>query len=736
MPTTQQPEQKIDIVNPMAGAHVIRAGDVQLAVGFPEEVVKAWMKSGTQVNAWLIPDVRTAHGIVQWALEFPLYYALFIRGTFGKGEKLPVVVTRRAWPDVVDYLRLTLLGLTRDEMKTAGVDAATNEMLAKESDHLALKHRDGRIAAIEDFLEPIFFDDEGMARVGALNIRSHGNNTWSFFTAEDRVEEWKLEAPEGQQPTYAALIPPSSTPVMPQPCELIMLGASNGFDVNGACSNMLVQANGRFVLVDSGPYIRTTLRHAGVGLNQIGALIITHAHEDHAVGLSALLETRHRLQLFISRENAAIMRRKLAILNPQVHSPGTLLDDTFDLVHVKPGEEYAFGGLMMRFHYTFHSIPCTGIEFSVATGDGVRRALVVGDSDSRAHIDAAAAAGALSPERYEQLCALYRWDGELIIADAGEGAIHGAPVDFKDSRAQVVYVHTGKLKDEDNARYTLARPGYRYTVISDQPRTTALERGLGQRALCQAFPTTEAESLNVMLDAATVFNANSGQIVVREGESSRDLYVVLTGELSVVTSSNGKPVHVARVDAGEVFGERAAVNGAPRAATVMAVTPVRLMRIPGTVFGRFSTDNALPTSLPEVWIKRTALDAIGLLESASTTIKNQLAVAAVHRAVEPGATLIREASTSNTVYVLVHGRVQVYKGNSPLMVNGAPVIVEPGTLIGETAPFLNQPRNASIVTLDECEVLAIRGQDFKRIVEKSPQLFCHISRTVRQRAAA
>ena len=109
---------------------------------------------------------------------------------------------------------------------------------------------------------------------------------------------------------------------------------------------------------------------------------------------------------------------------------------------------------------------------------------------------------------------------------------------------------------------------------------------------------------------------------------------------------------------------------------------------------------------------------------------------AVPRTAPAGATLIRESSTSNTVFVLVRGRVQIYKGQSPLLVDGAPIIVEPGTLIGETAPFLDQPRNASIVALDACEVLAIRGKDFKRIVEKSPQLFCHISRTVRQRTAA
>lgn len=717
---------KIEIQTVTAGAHVIRAGQWQLAVGFPEEVVKAWLKAGAQVNAWLVPDLRTAHGIVQWAFEFPLYHALFVRGTFGRGEKIPVIVRREVWRDVVDYLRLTLLGLTRDEMRAAGVDADVAEMLAKESDYLALKRGDA-VAQIEDFLEPIFFDGEGVARLDTLTVRTHGNNTWSFYTASDRVEEFHLEVPACQVPTYAANIPPATTPALPQPFELIMLGASNGFDVDNACSNMVVQANGRFLLVDAGPFIRTTLRHAGVGINQLGGLVITHAHEDHAVGLSALLETRQRLQLFISRENAAIIRKKLAILNPLVASPQTLLDDAFDITLVETGKDYAFGGLGMRFHYTMHAVPCTGLELSVQGPAGKKRVLVTGDNDSREHIDRAAQLGAISPARHAQLLALYAWDGDLVLADAGGGAIHGQAADFADSRVEVVHFHTGTLA----GHHTLARAGYRYTLIADSVQPSTLERVLAQRALVAAFPHADADGITVLLDTASAGSVNTGHVVLREGELDRDLYIAISGELRVV---RGDDV-IGRIDAGEVFGERAGVGSTPRQATVIATTPSRLVRIPADEFVRFATALQLPTSLPALWEKRQMLDGIPMLREASSSIRNALAHHAVVRNVEPGATIIREASASDTVFVLVRGRVQVYKGASPLLVNGAPIIVEPGTLIGETAPFMQQPRNASVVTLDECDVLAIRGKDFKRIVERSPQLFCHISRTVRQRAA-
>jgi CRP-like cAMP-binding protein len=611
-------------------------------------------------------------------------------------------------------------------MLAAGVDPQVAEMLANESDYLALK-REGAVAQIEDFLEPVFFDAEGVARLGELAVRTHGNNTWSFYSADDRVEEFHLEIPEVQLPTYAANIPPATTPVLPQPFELIMLGASNGFDVDNACSNMVVQANGRFMLIDAGPYIRTTLRHAGVGINQLGALVITHAHEDHAVGLSALLETRQRLKLFISRENAAIIRKKLAILNPLVASPQTLLDDAFDVVIIEAGIDYAHLGLGMRFHYTMHSVPCTGLELSVQGPGGKKRVLVTGDNDSREHIEAAAAKGAISAERFAQLASLYAWDGDLVLADAGGGAIHGQTADFAESGAEVVHFHTGKLAGS----FTLAKAGYRYTMIADHVQPSTLERGLAHRALVAAFPDADADDLTVLLDAATATSVNTGHIVLREGEADRDLFVAISGELAVSRCG----AVIGRIDAGEVFGERAGVGTTSRQATVIATTPTRLVRVPSDAFVRFARDLQLSASLPAVWAKRQMIEDIPMLRDAASSIKNALAHHAVARNIEPGSTIIREASTSDTVFVLVRGRVQVYKGQSPMLVNGAPIIVEPGTLIGETAPFMQQPRNASVVTLDECDVLAIRGKDFKRIVEKSPQLFCHISRTVRQRAA-
>lgn len=727
---------ELGLARVMTGAEILSAGDVQLALGFPEEVVKGWLGAGKKPTAWLIPDRRTAGGIVQWALEFPLYHALFVQGLFAKGEKIPVLVHRRDWPDLCEYLRLSLLGLTREEMAAEGVKPAVLAELAAEGEHLALKRRDGSVAQVEDFLEPHFFDQEGVVEFRSLRIKSHGNNTYSFFAGHDRIEEFRLELDGAQRPPYTEPLLPAAAPSIPQPFEVIALGTGTGFDPTGPCTSLLVQASGRSLLVDSGPYVRTLLEHCGVSLNQLSALVLTHAHEDHSVGLCALLGLTHRLTLFVTRETAAIMRRKLAILNPDVANPASLLDDAFDVTYVEPGRPHDFFGLELLFRYTMHSIPCTGVEFSMGQGGVRRRVLIVGDHNSRANIEGAAGR-VLGERRLAELRSLYAWQGDLLVYDAGAGSIHGVAADFADNASTTVAcVHTGSLPPRERHLYSLSRPGHRYTIVAENARPTAIERGLAHRALGEAFPDADPEWLSALLDSGEALSVNRGHVVVRQNDRLQDLFVALTGELAVLAEREGSPEELASIQAGEVFGEMAVVNEAPRSASIRAETPARLLRIPGAVFKAFARMARLQEILPELWEKRRDLQSVGLLANATVTARNSLARRAVRRRILPGTTLILEGSHSNTVFVLVKGRVQVYKGQEPLLVRGVPVIVEPGTLIGESAPLLEQTRNASIVALDECEVLALRGADFKRLVLGSPQLFCSVSRIVRERCAA
>jgi CRP/FNR family cyclic AMP-dependent transcriptional regulator len=76
--------------------------------------------------------------------------------------------------------------------------------------------------------------------------------------------------------------------------------------------------------------------------------------------------------------------------------------------------------------------------------------------------------------------------------------------------------------------------------------------------------------------------------VLREGEESDALYVIVSGEVRVTSSgeAGGPPRDLGPLGPGGYFGEIGLLQGIPRTATVTAVTPAELLRITGEDFLR------------------------------------------------------------------------------------------------------------------------------------------------------
>ncbi|MFN8233383.1 MAG: cyclic nucleotide-binding domain-containing protein [Actinomycetota bacterium] len=66
-----------------------------------------------------------------------------------------------------------------------------------------------------------------------------------------------------------------------------------------------------------------------------------------------------------------------------------------------------------------------------------------------------------------------------------------------------------------------------------------------------------------------------GQVVVEEGLLGETLFVVLSGEGKVVRRGR----KLARVLPGDFFGELSALDGGPRTATIVAETPLVVLRL-------------------------------------------------------------------------------------------------------------------------------------------------------------
>jgi CRP-like cAMP-binding protein len=71
-----------------------------------------------------------------------------------------------------------------------------------------------------------------------------------------------------------------------------------------------------------------------------------------------------------------------------------------------------------------------------------------------------------------------------------------------------------------------------------------------------------------------------GRIVVSEGDPGASIFIIASGSVRVlVVGGHGRPLEIRRLDAGDFFGEVAALSGKPRSATVVAVVACELLEI-------------------------------------------------------------------------------------------------------------------------------------------------------------
>jgi CRP-like cAMP-binding protein len=61
-----------------------------------------------------------------------------------------------------------------------------------------------------------------------------------------------------------------------------------------------------------------------------------------------------------------------------------------------------------------------------------------------------------------------------------------------------------------------------------------------------------------------------GEVVVREGEETREMFVIQKGEVEVTKRVGGHEVHLSVLKRGAIFGEMALLEGLPRSATARA----------------------------------------------------------------------------------------------------------------------------------------------------------------------
>jgi len=104
-----------------------------------------------------------------------------------------------------------------------------------------------------------------------------------------------------------------------------------------------------------------------------------------------------------------------------------------------------------------------------------------------------------------------------------------------------------------------------------------------------------------------------GEIIIQEGETSRDLFLLAEGVAEVSRKIQDKSIILSEIEPPQVFGELAFYSGFPRMATVRAKTKVEV------VIFRYEILKDQIAELP-TWIKRTLDTLINRIKSCDKRI--------------------------------------------------------------------------------------------------------------------
>jgi CRP-like cAMP-binding protein len=118
------------------------------------------------------------------------------------------------------------------------------------------------------------------------------------------------------------------------------------------------------------------------------------------------------------------------------------------------------------------------------------------------------------------------------------------------------------------------------TSPSARPPGVGVELSAGQLRRIKLLAGLDDRQIEACLQFAELIECPQFDTVVRKGEHSDAMYLILEGELRARILVHGRETILATMETGDFFGEISLLDHGPRSADVLANTPSRLLRIP------------------------------------------------------------------------------------------------------------------------------------------------------------
>ncbi len=253
------------------------------------------------------------------------------------------------------------------------------------------------------------------------------------------------------------------------------------------------------------------------------------------------------------------------------------------------------------------------------------------------------------------------------------------------------------------------------------------------------FQPLTAEEQTGVAQAMERLTLAPGETLVRQGDAGDAMYVVESGTLrALMRRPHDEMVEVGRIGAGDPVGEMQFIGGGTRSATVEAVTPCVVYRLPCTSFDTLppAAKHALASS-PIVHRRlhgtQLALVLPSIFGPLEPEVRAQIEAQLEWVHLPRGQALFRQGDVGDGWYLVMAGRLRVVVTDATTGEERAIAELGRGESVGEMALITGDRRNATPYAIRDSVLVRFSRQAFEQIMLQHPRALLSICSTLVKR---
>jgi len=233
-----------------------------------------------------------------------------------------------------------------------------------------------------------------------------------------------------------------------------------------------------------------------------------------------------------------------------------------------------------------------------------------------------------------------------------------------------------------------------------------------------------AEEKQIFIDHGAVHSAVSGEVLCKQGENDRRIFIIVMGEVEISEGSDDNQVVLAHLKRGEVFGEISALFESPRISNVTVTKPSVVLIVSGDLFEKVITGRAeLYSAILERYKKRlseTAIRSVDLFRHLDKATLNPLIEASSIVGIPENGVIVSEGEAGDYFYIIIRGtaRVSTSLGESTLNL----ALMHPGDYFGEWSVLTGAPRAATVTAMNRVDMLRIERKAMLDFIQQQPEV--------------